>query len=155
MLCCEKKHLLNGKVILYNCELITVSKEFGILKYIVDREYKVGSIVLQSGIITYGFYWTDRPYTLYKWFDKKGEVAGNYFNIADSIVLTPQEFSWRDLVVDILILPSREVEILDEDEIPHSLDERLNKYIESSKQMILQHYQEVIPETTLIIKQFE
>lgn len=155
MLCCEKKHLLNGKVILYDCELITVSKEFGILKYFVDREYKVGSIVLQPGIVTYGFYWTDRPYTLYKWFDKKGEVVGNYFNIADSILLTPQEFSWRDLVVDILVLPSGGVEVLDEDEIPHSLDEGLNKYIESSKQMILQHYQEIIPETTLIIKQFE
>jgi len=80
MLCYEKKHLLNGKVILYDCELITVSVEFGVLKYIVDREYKVGSIVLQPGIITNGFYQADRPYTLYRWFDKKREVVSNYFN---------------------------------------------------------------------------
>jgi len=81
-------------------------------------------------------------------------VVGDYFSLADSVVLSAQEFSWRDLIVDILVLPTGHVEILDEDEISEFLDERLMAYIESGKQMLLRNYRAVVVETTTILNRY-
>jgi len=152
--CKERKRFLSGIEVTYNCELVALCSQFGILKYLVDRQQQIGSLTLRSGTVSYGFYWPDRPYTLYKWFKKNGDVVGDYFSLADSVILSAQEFSWRDLVVDILVLPTGEIEVLDENEIPESLDERLRAYIESGKQMLLRNYRAVIRETTTILNQY-
>lgn len=152
--CKEKKRFLSGDEVTYNCKLITLSKKFGILKYIVDKKQQVGSLTLQSGTISYGFFWQDRPYILYKWFDKNGDVLGDYFSLADSVKLSENEFFWRDLIIDILVLPTGKVEVLDEDEIPKSLDKKLRTYIESAKQMLLNNWQTIITETNAILNQY-
>jgi len=149
--CNERKKYLLGDEIVYPCELITLRDEFGILKYLVNRQHKVGSLIIPPETISYAFYWTDRPYVLYSWFNKDSQAIGYYFNVADSIALLPHEFSWRDLIVDILILPTRQIEILDEDEIPESLDPEMKKHIESVKQLLLQTNQTIIAETSEIL----
>ena len=146
-ICTEIKNLLEGGRVKFNCKLIALNKESGVLEYILENRYKVGSLILPKGSITYAFYWIDRPYTLYKWFDKNGNILGNYFNIADSIKLTENEFKWRDLIVDILVSPEGVLEVLDEDELPYDLDKKLMKYIENSKNLILQDYKYIIKET--------
>lgn len=152
--CKEKKRFLSGKEIIYNCELVTLDIKFGILKYVVEHQQQVGALILRTGTVSYGFYWIDRPYILYKWFNKYGDVLGNYFSIADSVRLSEQEFFWRDLIVDILILPSGNVEVLDEDEEPEFIDENLRNYIESGKQMLIRNYQVVIDKTDIILNRY-
>jgi len=146
----RKKYLLGGEIV-YPCELIEIRDGFGILKYLVDRQHIVGSLIIPPETISYAFYWTDRPYVLYSWFNSDCQVIGHYFNVADSVSLSAHEFSWRDLIVDILILPAGQIEILDEDEIPESLDSEMKKRIESVKQLILQNHQTIIDETSRIL----
>jgi len=152
--CKEKKRLLSGTEVTYDCELVALSDRLGILKYSIDQQWQVGSLILQPGAVTYGFYWPDRSYVLYKWLSEDGDVLGDYFNIADSVMLSAQEFSWRDLVVDILVLTTGQIEVLDEDEMPESLDEELRDYIESVKQMLLRNYPAVIMETIAILNRY-
>ena len=152
--CKEKKRFLSGMEVTYNCELVTLCDQFGILKYVVDRPYQVGSLTLEPDTVSYGFYWPDRPYILYKWFNGNGHAVGDYFSLADSVVLSAQEFSWRDLAVDILALPTGQIEVLDEDEIPESLDEELRTSIESGKQMVLRKYRAVVVETSKMLSQY-
>ena len=152
--CEEKKRFLSGMEVTYHCELVALCGQFGILKYWVDRQQQVGSLTLRPGTVSYGFYWPDRPYVLYKWLNENGDVVGDYFNLADSVRLSAQEFSWRDLVVDISVLPTGQIEVLDEDEMPECLDERLRAYIESGKQMLLRNCQAVIVETTEILHRY-
>lgn len=152
--CREKKRFLSGIEVTYNCELVALCTQFGILKYFVEHQQQVGSLMLRSGTVSYGFYCPDRPYILYKWFNKNGDMVGGYFSLADSVMLSAQEFSWRDLVVDILVLPTGQIEVLDEDEIPEFLDDRLRAYIESGKQMVLRNYPAVIEETTTILNRY-
>jgi len=147
----EKKKLLNGNEVIYECELLTASEKFGILKYILEKKYKVNSLILPKGSTTYAFYWVERPYTLYKWYDINGKILGNYFNIADLIKLTENEFEWRDLVVDVLVSPEGALEVLDEDELPDDIDKKLMRYIENSKNLILQEYKFIIKETDELI----
>lgn len=152
-ICTEIKNLLAGGRVTFNCKLVALNKESGVLKYILENEYKVGSLILPKGSITYAFYWKDRPYTLYKWFDKNGKILGNYFNVADSISLTENEFKWRDLIVDILVSPKGALEVLDENEVPYDLDGELVNYIKNSKNLILREYNFIIEETDELISQ--
>ena len=152
--CEEVKRSLLGGEVTYNCELVALSGNFGILKYELDREWRVGNLSLPPGAVSYGLYWVDRPYTLYLWFDNGREPVAYYFNLADSVSLSAQQFVWRDLVVDILVWPTGKVEVLDESELPESLDRKLTQYIESSKELVLQSYKSIIKEADTMLSRY-
>lgn len=152
--CIEKKILLSGAVHEYPCHLIHFSDGFGILHYVIDREYVVGGIPLHVGEITYALYWADRPYTLYSWRLKRLDGALYYFNIADSISLAPREFLWRDLAVDILVDPQKAVRVLDEHELPQNLPRELREYIRGAQAYLLGHYLEIIREADVLLNRF-
>jgi predicted RNA-binding protein associated with RNAse of E/G family len=97
----------------------------------------------------------DRPYNLYWWLDEKGGTVAYYFNLADSVSLSAQEFIWRDLVVDILVVPvsqggaaQDQIRVVDEDEIPGGLDRGLRAYIEAAKRQVLRDYPAIVAEVT-------
>lgn len=148
--CVEKKLTLSGKLYSFECELLYLSNGFGALKYVIDREYNVGGITLRPGDITYAFYWTDRPYTLYIWHLSRNRVI-HYFNIADSISLPPTEFVWRDLAVDILIDSDRKISVLDEDELPADLDFELSRYIHAAKSAVLLNHDNIVREADCFV----
>ena len=148
--CKEVKRLLAGGEVIYECELIHVEEDFGILKYVFDKEVKIEDIIIYPETISYGFYWMDRPYNLYMWFNES--IIGYYFNIADSLYLSRQKFVWRDLIVDVLVLPNGFVKVLDEEEIPLSIDKNLKNYIESGKKTILQNYKTIIREASKMLE---
>jgi len=146
----EKKHFLDGTLIEYNCTLVHIEEKLGILKYIVEKPYNISGLILPKGTVTYGFYWTDRRYTLYRWY-YRGKNIGNYFNIADRIKLEDNEFHWRDLILDVLVKFDHTPQILDEDELPENIDEELRKYIDQSIDDIMTNFMEILAETDLLI----
>jgi predicted RNA-binding protein associated with RNAse of E/G family len=135
---------LSGDEVIFECELVALEDGFGILKYVLDQEWQVQGLTLRPGDVTYAFYWTDRPYNLYWWVKRDGQTVGYYFNLADSVSLSPHEFVWRDLIVDILVLPGGQVQVIDEDEVPDDLDEELKAFIASAKRQVLQNHPAVI-----------
>ncbi len=145
--CVEQKVLLSGERHEYLCDLALLADgTFGILRYTIDREYDVGGIALKPGEVTLAFYWTDRPYTLYTWRHNGAGQGLYYFNIADRVSLAPTRFTWRDLVVDILVSEYELPHILDENDLPSNLNSELFNYIERTKQHILKHYRHIIEE---------
>ncbi|HUI46012.1 MAG TPA: DUF402 domain-containing protein [Nitrospirota bacterium] len=145
-MCVEQKVLLSGELHEYHCELVLLTDTFGLLRYIIDREYHVNGITLHPGEVSLAFYWTNRPYTLYTWrHDKPGREL-YYFNIADRVSLEQTRFVWRDLVVDILIDEHENAHILDEDELPSDLNPELRDHIERAKNHLLTHYHQIIAE---------
>ncbi len=149
--CIEKKLTLSGAVHTFECELLSLDSSMGVLKYVIDREYRVGPIVLGPGDLTYALYWIDRPYTLYIWRVKERQFI-YYFNIADSVSLRSNEVVWRDLAIDIFVDEHRTAHVLDEDELPPGLPAGLLAYIKSAKSHILNHYQNIILEATIILR---
>jgi len=148
--CIEKKLTLSGDVQVFECELLRLDTGFGMLKYVIDREYTISSVALRPGDITYALYWKDRPYTAYIWKVGKKQFI-YYFNIADSISLHPNEIIWRDLSIDILIEADNTVHVLDEEELPLGLPGGLVGYIQSAKAHILHHYQDIMCEAKSIL----
>jgi len=146
--CREVKHLLlTGKTRFFDCERLSFQNDCGILKYILKDPITVNNQILPPDTITYGFYWQNRPYTLYRWFDPQGSHLGDYFNIADQVKLSPVQFEWRDLIVDIFISPQGGIAILDEDELPSELDTELARKIHQATNYILQNYTSILRES--------
>jgi protein associated with RNAse G/E len=152
-ICIEKKMTLSGKEKLFECELVHVNNNFGVLKYIIQRNNDIDGLKLSPGDITYGLFWTDRPYTLYVWIVNQGRDRAYYFNISDRVVLSPSEFAWRDLTIDILIDPDLRVHMLDEHELPVDLDRDLSTYIQTTKDFVLRNYSNIMQEADAAIAQ--
>jgi predicted RNA-binding protein associated with RNAse of E/G family len=122
----ERKTRLDGSVVEYACE--TLALEAGrraVVRYISERDRPIEGtdLVLREGTVTVGHFWTDRPYNVYHWLDG-GRTIALYVSIATDTTIEPGTIAYRDLVVDVLIRPSGAIEVLDEDELPPSIDPR-------------------------------
>jgi len=119
----ERKTRLDGSVSEYRCErlLLEIDRR-AVLRYVMDREWVISDtgIVLRPGQITIAHYWTDRPYNVYHWLDG-GRTIAYYCNVASDTVIREDAVAYTDLVVDVLVRPSGETIVLDEEELPPDL----------------------------------
>jgi predicted RNA-binding protein associated with RNAse of E/G family len=119
----ERKTRLDGSVSDYRCERLSLEVDRrAVLRYVMDRERVIGDtgIVLRPGQVTIAHYWTDRPYNVYHWLDGDRTIA-LYCNVASDTVIREDLVGYTDLVVDVLLRPSGETIVLDEEELPPDL----------------------------------
>ena len=122
----ERKTRLDGSVVDYVCETLALqSGRRAVVRYITeqDRPIEGTDLVLRKGTVTIGHFWTDRPYNVYHWLDR-GRTVALYVNIATDTTIEPGTIAYRDLIVDVLVRPSGAIEILDEDELPPTIEPR-------------------------------
>jgi uncharacterized protein len=119
----ERKTRLDGSVSEYRCERLSLDVDRrAVLRYVIDREWVIGDtgIVLHPGQITIAHYWSDRPYNVYHWLDGPRTIA-YYCNVASDTIIREDMVGYTDLVVDVLLRPSGETIVLDEEELPPDL----------------------------------
>jgi predicted RNA-binding protein associated with RNAse of E/G family len=119
----ERKTRLDGSVSEYRCERLSLDvHRRAVLRYVIDRQWVVGDtgIVLRPGQITIAHYWSDRPYNVYHWLDGARTIAF-YCNVASDTIIRDDLVGYTDLVVDVLLRPSGETIVLDEEELPPDL----------------------------------
>lgn len=119
----ERKTRLDGSVSEYRCERLSLEVDRrAVLRYVMDREWIIADtgIVLRPGQITVAHYWSDRPYNVYHWLDGARTIA-YYCNVASDTIIREDVVAYTDLVVDVLLRPSGETIVLDEEELPPDL----------------------------------
>ena len=122
----ERKTRLDGSVVEYACEALVVEPgRRAIVRYVADQDRPLTGtdLVLRKGTVTVGHFWSDRPYNVYHWLER-GRTVAVYVSIATDTTIEPETIAYRDLVVDVLIRTSGAIEILDEDELPPSIEPR-------------------------------
>jgi predicted RNA-binding protein associated with RNAse of E/G family len=127
----ERKRRLDGSVVEYECEPIVIDPgKRAVLRYVIDRTLQLegSDLVLRPGMVTIGHFWVDRPYTVYHWLDAQRSLA-YYFSVATDVRIDENVVEYSDLVVDVLVKPSGESTVLDEDELPPDLDPALRAVI--------------------------
>ncbi|MBN2279937.1 MAG: DUF402 domain-containing protein [Candidatus Marinimicrobia bacterium] len=147
--CLEIKKLYNGPDRHYICDLLHLENQFGILKFVLDKEYQVDKLILPKGSVSLGFFWENRPYNIYQWYIGDHPVA-SYFNISDSTTLTREQFIWRDLFLDILVHSDNHLKILDEKELTVIKNPDVRKYIEKARELIMAKRHEILNEINSI-----
>ena len=122
----ERKTRLDGSVVEYDCEPLVVEEgRRAVVRYVTERDRVIEGtdLVLRKGTVTIGHFWTDRPYNVYHWLDG-GRTVAFYVNIATDTTIEQALIAYLDLVVDVLIRPSGALEVLDEDDLPASIEPR-------------------------------
>jgi predicted RNA-binding protein associated with RNAse of E/G family len=122
----ERKTRLDGTVVEYACErLLLEPGRRAVVRFVseTDRPLEGTDLVLRKGTVTVGHFWTDRPYNVYHWLDA-GRTVAFYVSISADTAIDETVIAYVDLVVDVLVRPSGAIEILDEDELPPSIDPR-------------------------------
>ena len=84
--------------------------------------------------------------TIYTYGDKNGTYLGSYFNVVKNTQITDELVSFEDLIIDILVLPSGEYFILDEDELPESLEEFEDGYVNEALNVLEEIIQKTLPQ---------
>jgi predicted RNA-binding protein associated with RNAse of E/G family len=122
----ERKTRLDGSVVEYACEAIRIEPgKRAVVRFVsdFDRAIEGTDLVLRAGTVTVGHFWVDRPYNVYHWRDGDKTIA-LYVSIADETRIEERLITYTDLVVDVLLRPFGAIEILDEDELPPTLEPR-------------------------------
>lgn len=120
----ERKTRLDGTVSEYRCDLLSLEIDRrAVVRYTIDREWVIADtgIVLRAGQVTIAHYWSDRPYNVYHWLDGPRTIA-YYCNVASDTIIREDVVGYTDLVVDVLLRPSGETIVLDEEELPPDLE---------------------------------
>lgn len=78
------------------------------------RHSKLG--VIGRGTISYEYYWLDRWYNVFKFFEPDGELRNFYCNVNLPPRFENNVLDYVDLDIDVLVSKNFEVEILDLDE---------------------------------------
>ena len=133
----ERKTRLDGTTAEFACQgLLLEPGRRAVLRYVVDREWTVGSVLVPAGAVTAAHYWIDRSYNVYHWLHR-GRTLGHYFNVGITDVIDEAQVAWRDLTVDVLVLPGGAMEILDEEDLPADLAPELRVTIARALEQIV------------------
>lgn len=145
----ERKIRYDGTTIDHACLLIEAQQDKIILYHEVQYSFTMAAndkkLTIPKGSYTVAYYWGNRPYNLYVWRDQDGGYLGSYFNIVKNTCITDEVVSFEDLILDIMILPSGEFFILDEVELPKSLEQFEDGYVEKALHTVKNTIQESLP----------
>lgn len=118
----EVKRTLAGAEKTFACELLEERTGAAVLRYVTAQAIDVCGVHLPAGTVTYGHFWTDRPYNVYHFQTPAGATIALYVNVADRTRVVPGRVEWRDLVVDGLVRPDGTAELWDLGDLPAGVD---------------------------------
>jgi hypothetical protein len=134
----EVKRTLAGAEKRFQCRLLGGDGRHLAVLWVADAAMHVHGADLPAGTVSFGHFWTDRPYNVYHWVDPGSRrTLGFYFNISDGTRVSPGLLEWRDLVVDVLAVPGAPARVLDEDELPADLPAELRARIDAAASALL------------------
>jgi predicted RNA-binding protein associated with RNAse of E/G family len=135
----EVKRTLDGKIVEYPSQCLLFEPDSrAVLRYEIQvaEEIAGGRMVLPAGTRGYSYFWFDRPYNVYHWL-YGGATFGYYVNIGRVRSAGEGKVVWDDYAVDVLALPDGTVEVLDEDELPETLEPSLRDLVTAATSRVL------------------
>ena len=142
----EIKRTLAGVEKRFECQLLAGDARHAVVLWVAPAPMHVHGIDLPAGTISFGHFWSDRPYNVYHWLDGAGQTLGFYFNIADETRIGAGRIEWRDLAIDVLATPAGRLDVVDEHELPADLSPELRVRIDAGVRAILDAPAKVLAE---------
>lgn len=138
----ERKIRYDSKIVDYPCRLLTRQKQSAVLFHIIEESFTMiangASLTIPIGSYTIAYYWENLPYNLYFWRDHQGNYLGSYLNIVKHTTITDEVVSFEDLIIDILVLPNGEYFMLDENELPESIEHFENGFVKQAMNSVIE-----------------
>ena len=143
----EYKTTYFGRTLAFECTLAERSPGEVVIIYEISKPMTFTGITFSSGSKSFGYFWEKRNYNVYHWKDKIGKTIMLYFNIAKNTTIFEDKVMWNDLIVDLEVFPDgRKPLILDEDEVPITINASDRKLIDTTKHHLQSQIQELTKE---------
>ncbi|MGM0866413.1 MAG: DUF402 domain-containing protein [Bacillota bacterium] len=137
----ERKIGYDGKSVEHHCRLLKAGVEDVVLFHKVEDAFTMttnqSSLTIPKGSYTLAYYWKDRAYNVYIWRDHSGEYLGSYFNIVRNTNIDNEVVSFEDLIIDVLVFDDGNASVLDEEELPVSMEEFENGYVMEELELLV------------------
>lgn len=137
----ERKIGYNGKLVEHHCRLLKAGVEDVVLFHRIKDAFTMttnqSSLTIPEGSYTLAYYWKDRAYNVYVWRNHRGEYLGAYFNIVRNTNIDNEVVSFEDLIIDVLVFDDGNASVLDEEELPVSIEEFENGYVLEELQLLV------------------
>lgn len=147
----ERKIRYDSKVVDHHCKQLNVQKHSAVLFHIIEESFTMIAnqtrLTIPKGSYTIAYYWKSRPYNLYFWRDNKGNYLGSYFNIVKNTRINNDLVSFEDLIIDIMVLPNGEYFILDENELPESIENFENGFVKQALSTLIKSLNVILSNT--------
>lgn len=148
----EIKNTLDGQQQTFRCELLQQNPAQCVLQYTLQQPLQLHGVDLPTNTITIAYFWKDKPYNLYHFISNQNSdsvTLAYYFNICDRTEWQHDSVTWRDLTVDILVIPNQDPIVLDREQLPGNLPCELNQYIKLATEEVLHEHQREITKAKL------
>jgi len=110
--CGRERTSYSGEIV-YADQTLTVVR----CRWAAGNPFQVGSFCLTEGDILFEHYYAGKPFNILAVFSPTGQYKGAYCNVTAPPEITPDAIRWRDLVLDLLVLPDGATIELDRDEL--------------------------------------
>lgn len=145
----EHKQRLDGSSVTFPCVLLERNTDDLAVLYRLPNEVNLHGWILPKDSYSFGYFWRDRPYNIYQFLaPRNADTLLWYCNISDSTRWDDCSLVWRDLEVDVLVLPDGSHRIVDQDKLPKNLDSELRCYINRATDKLLAEKRKLIEFTS-------
>lgn len=106
----------------WKCELIERTDSLLVFYGVFDKEIihnKLG--IIKAGTISYEYYWLDRYFNVFSFFEPTGEFRNYYCNINIPPTIIEHTLEYVDLDIDIIVWKDFNIEIVDLEEFSEHL----------------------------------
>jgi predicted RNA-binding protein associated with RNAse of E/G family len=113
----EVKRHLDGRIERFACRLVLRRPHLAVLRFDHKEARRAGGLLLPAGSRTFGFFWSRRPYVLYRIVRPNGRLLSHRFDVVEDVRLGAGEVSYTDLVLDIWFDANGTPRVEDEDDV--------------------------------------
>jgi protein associated with RNAse G/E len=78
--------------------------------------------LIRKGTVSYEYYWTDRWYNIFAFFEPDGSFRNYYCNVSMPPTFEGEVLDYLDLEIDVVVWPNWSYKVLDEDEYERNAD---------------------------------
>ena len=152
----EYKLKANGILKSYQCNLVYQHNNLRVISFVMptgNTGFKT-PILIPEGTISYGYFWLQRPYNIYR-MKQNDKVIAHRFDAISDLYYTNDSVYYRDLILDWWLTPNGELIEEDRKELQNMLKtkqitlndaakaERTGKIIENNKQRIMRELRSI------------
>lgn len=113
----EVKRHVEGGAYRFECELVLRQRHLVVVLFRHWRGRSAGGFPIPRGSSTHGFFWSRRPYSVYRIVGPNGGLIAHRYDIVEDVRLGEREVSYLDLLLDVWVAPDGTVLVEDEDEV--------------------------------------
>jgi hypothetical protein len=152
----EVKRHPDGTSHRFPCELLLLRRHVCVVGFRHWRGRSAGGFRIPRGSVTYGVFWTRRPYNIYRTFAPDGRLIADRFDVVEGVRLNDREVSYLDLYVDIWVAPDGTTVVEDEDEARAAASRGLltrdqRRRIARAKALVLRRHRRIAHEAQRLV----